>query len=193
MPRRMIVATALIAVVTLGPLTPAHAQGERLKTSPPSKAAIKPLADGLFDFDEAGRRSGKPPADASARIGKLRSQAAQAKSEIRTFVSRLKANGEAEAFDEMVRTRAQSAAPAVVAELKAAGGATALLARADSLIDEMLADRAALGDRQPPSWASVLGFATVHAYGIRSGLCSAFWYVLSAGYGEAHAYRSCYY
>lgn len=93
----------------------------------------------------------------------------------------------------MVRTRAQAAAPALVGELKAAGGATALLARADSLIDEMLADRAALGEREPPSWVALLGVATVHAYGVNSGICSLFWYVLSAGYGEAHAYRSCYY
>jgi hypothetical protein len=184
------VALTLATVLVHGPAGLLAQPAARLKTPAPNRAAIAPLEDAVFGFDDQARR-GKPPADAAARIERMQAAAGPAKAEIRAFLTRLRSNGETQAFDEAVAAEAARSAPALVAELRAAGGASAALGRADQYIDEMISAR-----RQHVSHAwlhqieDVLGVARVEAAG---GTCAFFWWVISAGYGTAHAYRSCYY
>lgn len=199
--RTHMLAAALIGAVVLSAESTSTArellQGEppALKSSFGNKQAVKALADAFLGFEEDGRRNGgKPPRDARGRVVKMREMAGPAKAEIRAFVSRLQSNNEAAAFDARVYEHAQKQAPAVVSGIRSAGGPTAMLAKADGYIDEMIADREKVAAKESESkWPELLGVATLHAYGLRSGLCSGFWYILTVGYGESFAYRSCYY
>lgn len=166
-----------------------------MKSALVNRQAVKPLADAFFAFEDDGRRgSGKPPNNGRARLRKIKEMTGPAKAEIRAFLSRLQTNGETAAFDKLVYESARKSAPAILSELKAAGGPSAMLRKADAYLDEMIADREKIAGPAPAARVlDLLGFATVEAYGLRSGFCSAIWYVFSAGYGERFAYRSCYY
>src|SRR5690606_32606422 len=111
-----------------------------------------------------------------------------AKAEIRALAARLKREGKVEAFNRMAEESATRAgASAVLAELRSAGGAHAMLERADAYIDEMLETRRKVAEGQGTARLieSLLGVATVHA-GLKTGTCAAFWFVISLGYGTAH-------
>jgi len=170
------------------------ANGVSVKYANPQ--AVRALHDAVLDFDEQGRRNnGKAPANARASVQKMRAAANAAKAEIRALAARLKREGKVEAFNRMAEESATRAgASAVLAELRSAGGAHAMLERADAYIDEMLETRRKVAEGQGTARLieSLLGVATVHA-GLKTGTCAAFWFVISLGYGTAHAYRSCYY
>lgn len=158
--------------------------------------AVRSLHDAVLDFDEQGRRGrGKAPANARAGVQKMQAASNAAKGEIRALAARLKREGQVEAFNRAVEESAKrSGAGAVIAELRSAGGAHAMLERADAYIDEMIAARRKVAESNGVASRieSLLGVATVHA-SIKTTACAAFWYVISFGYGTAHAYRSCYY
>jgi hypothetical protein len=194
--RLLITVSLVIALATTSLAEPMEFRGKALKTAPAQGQAIEPLRGAIFDFDESGESRGGPPNDAKDRIGRMRSAAPKAKTEIRNFVRGLEKNGETEAFDQMVADRvADVAPPEAAAELEKQGGGTAMLKQADRIIDEMIADRgqaAGMGSALRLDGWELLGISSAHA-GLRSGTCALFWYTVSFGYGTAHAYRSCYY
>ncbi|MGZ8190842.1 MAG: hypothetical protein ACXWTS_06380 [Methylococcaceae bacterium] len=121
----------------------------------------------------------------------LDNQAAVLKADMALYVVDLKANSETTAFDSMVLANAKALGGALlVNEIKRAGGPSAMLSKASSLID---ADIKQFKLNLPPfiSLLELVGISDAHA-GLRSGACSAFWFVISWGYGTTHAYTSCY-
>jgi hypothetical protein len=169
-----------------------EAGGVVVKTPPASAQAIAPLRDAIYAFDDAvAAAKGKVPADATERADKIQGLAGRAKGEIRAFTSRLKAAGETEAFDAYIEARArEDGNPTLSAELRGAGGGFAVLSGADSVIDEMVAQRRRAADQASVALLfEFLGIEDAHA----AAGCAFFWWVISAGYGERFAYRSCYY
>ncbi len=194
-PVAAVLASMLIAPATLAqPAQARKANGVNVKYANPQ--AVRALQDAVLDFDEQGRRNrGKAPANARAGVRKMQAAANAAKGEIRALAARLKRDRQVEAFNKAVEESAKrSGASAVLPELRSAGGAHAMLERADTYIDEMIAARrtVAEGSGTARLIESLVGVATVHA-SIKTTTCAAFWFVISFGYGEAWAYRSCYY
>jgi len=168
-----------------------EADGIVLKTQPANAQAIKPLRDAIYAFDDAvAAAKGKVPADAKERADKIQGLAGRAKAEIRAFASRLKAAGETEAFDEYIEARAkEDGNPTLLSELRGAGGGFAVLTSADSVLDEMVAQRRRAADQAKAALLfEFLGIEEAHAAGT---ICGLFWFTLSLGYGERFAYRSC--
>ena len=207
--RKMMFAAAVAGALVLALGQPTDGYGpsvvnEQGGTPDPGKAAlksafaiagsIKPLTDAFFAFeDEAKRNNGKAPKEARVRVERLKELAGPAKSEIRSFVARLRANNEAAEFDALALERGKPAGALLINELKAAGGATALLARSDTLIDQMIADRQQVAEHTSAMRLAFPGVAVLEASSVRAGVCAAIWYVATLGYGERFAYRSCYY
>jgi hypothetical protein len=187
------IGAAVIAACALA--LPAQAAGQipPWKTKLTNAQATRTLQEELFKFDDEGRGRKRPPADAKARLQRMQAAANRAKAEVRSFAARLKAAGEVEAFNAAVLARAKTTGSAeLIAELRSSGGAHALLLRGDRYIDEMIADRRKLVEPTVVSRIeAMLGVAEVHA--LKTTLCAAFWFTISFGYGEAFAYRSCYY
>ena len=153
---------------------------------------IEPLRKALFAFDdEVAARGGKLPKNAKAQVAKMKSLAGQTKGEIRAFTARLRAADEISAFDSMMEAQAKRAgSPQLLAELRGSGGAFATLTMADTMIDDMLADRQRAADQATVGLLfRMMGIGEAHA----AVGCAFFWWVISGGYGTAHAYRSCYY
>jgi len=84
----------------------------------------------------------------------------------------------------------RAGSPQLLAELRGSGGAFATLNMADTMIDDMLADRQRAADQATVGLLfRMMGIGEAHA----AVGCAFFWWVISGGYGTAHAYRSCYY
>ena len=193
----VVAACALALPATVAGQIPPWQAGRNgaVKTKVGNPQAIQAFQDVLFKFDEEGKANrGRPSANAKAQVQKLQAAAGRAKGEIRAFTARLKAAGEVQAFDAAVEARAKQAGSAeLLSELRAAGGGYALLQRGDQYIDEMIVDRRRVVEKNGvaariEAW---LGVAEVHA--LRQTACGAFWWVITVGYGERFAYRSCYY
>ena len=166
-----------------------------LKTAPANGGAIEPLREALFAFDDAVRRgNGKAPADAAKRIDELQRLALPAKSEIRSYVQRLRQANELQAFDTLTYSRLKDAGVAGAdAQLRAEGGPSALLARADSLIDDLINDRKHHGSAgSADHLLEMLGLTVALDASVKSTVCGFFWFTISLGYGTEHAYTSCY-
>lgn len=170
-----------------------EANGIKLKTQAASSRMLVPLRDAIYDFDDnVSRNGGKVPADSKERLAKMEAIAARAKGEIRSFTSRLRAADEIAAFDAYIEARAkkESSSGRLLAELRASGGAFAVLTMADVMIDDMIQDRRHAVEQAPLSMLyEFLGIKEARA----AVGCALFWWVISAGTGTAHAYRSCYY
>ena len=167
--------------------------GKTLKTKPANASMVAPLRDALIKLDaDTDANGGKLPADAVDRLKKIQSMALQAKSEIRSLAKNLQANGEADAFNEMVLADAKSLGSAkLTSELSAGGTPIALLLRADSLIDQDISARLAAAAKSASLIDTLMGVSTAEA-SIRSTACAGFWFVISWGYADTHAYVSCY-
>lgn len=170
-------------------------QTNGLKTQPIDVSKVAPLRDAIFDYDAAVKaRGGKAPEDAGERLKRIKSVAPQAKAAIKSFVNRLRANGETEAYDAQAEERArQSGSQDLVSELRGGGGATSILSQADRLIDGQIAERGRAAGQN--SVSSVLDFllGVPEAQARSSHLCGAFYWLISAGYGTNLSYRACYY
>lgn len=169
--------------------------GKRLTTKPANAQAIAPLADALATFDESlGAR--KATAKDRAALANARSLVAQAKSEVRALAQRLKAAGEIDNFNAMVLARArETKSLALVNEIQQSGGGYALLLEADRRFDAELAEREKLTRVAALSLWSMLGISSAEAgilATVKSTLCGGFWFTISLGYAERHAYVSCY-
>lgn len=167
-----------------------------LKTSPANAQAIRPFADALLAFDNAGRaNNGKPPADAARRIAELERLAPAVKAEIRSYGNRLQQANETGAFDEIVYQKAkESGQPGLDAQIRSAGGPSALLLKSDAIIDDLIADRKHVASSgKVDHLAEALGLSVVLEASFGSTVCGMFWFTISLGYGETHAYYSCYY
>jgi len=196
------VATACAALTALALATnvaaapdakPSGANG--LKTKPINEARVAPFVDAFFDYDAAVKaRGGKAPADAGKQLERLKSLAPQAKGEINSFVKRLRAAGETEAYDAMASEHAQqTGSEELMSELRAGGGAAAILGQADRLIDEQIAERGRAAGMD--SVSSILDFllGVPEAHARSSHLCGAFYWLISGANGTNLAYRACYY
>jgi hypothetical protein len=178
------------ALLTLSVGAIPGAQAAGLTTKLADKGKVAPFVEAIFEYDRAAEgNGGRAPADAAERLRRIQGLATTAKAEMRALASRLKAAGETGAFDAHVEATAGAAA----AELRAAGGASALLGRIGPLLDAEVSERrraseTSVGERIE----RLLGVGVAHAGRFRSTACAAFWYVISAGYGETFAYTSCY-
>lgn len=172
-------------------------RGKAMKTKPANKQRIAPLLQALERIDGAA----SPAADRDRELERAAGLVGQAKSEIRSFAGRLQASGEIESFDELARAQAEKDGSAELrGALQEAGGAYRVISRADAYIDEALAQ---LRNGSAASDASATGarnrllafLAPKPAYASEPAavVCGLFWWTISLGYGEAHAYRSCYY
>lgn len=193
----LFVALALVAMVAFSGLAHAGAtlqlNGKLLKTKPANASLIAPLRDALIKLDaDTDANGGKLPKDAVDRLKKMQAMAQQAKSEIRSLVANLTANKETDAFNEGILGEAKLMGSAKLSsELSAGGTPIALLQRADSIIDQDLAARMSAAAKSASLIDTLMGVTDAEA-SIRSTACGAFWFVISLGYGEAHAYTSCY-
>jgi len=201
--RRKVALVALAALTTVPVLPPAQAApagaGDQypLKTPKANASALAPLAEALFAFDDYGRaHNGKAPADGAKRVEEIARLAPHAKAEIHKFVSALRQAKETDAFDKYVYDAAStSSRPTLVNEIRSAGGGVKVLEGADTLLDGLIADRRkALSS--PADFDRVLeslGLTVALSASLRSLACGAFWFTISLGYAETHAYYSCYY
>lgn len=186
-------ATAGMAASAAGPMV---VGGTALKTPKPDPHVVGPLIDDLLDFDAAAdQNGGRAPKDAAQRIAALDADAKKALPEIHRFASRLKANGETQLFNAYIAESVQKlGSPSLASEMKALdGNAYGLLLKSDSYIDDEIDQRRAIKVSWNPGAAllALAGVAPAQA-GLRSGACSFFWWVVSAGEGTEHAYTSCY-
>jgi hypothetical protein len=169
--------------------------GKSLKTAPASASRIAPLLDALADYDRAVETTGKPPADAAQRLQKIQSLVPGAKSEIQSLLGRLRAAGELEDFNAYVEEKAKATGSGkLVSELRAAGGAAQLLQSAASTIDREMRSRQQASTMSSLILNELLDLVSVRSAraGFRSTVCGAFWFAISLGYAERHAYESCY-
>ena len=189
-------ATLLVPVqAEAGQLSKLEVDGKVLKTKPANGAAIAPLLDALVAYDlAAGKNGGKAPEDAADRLKKIRALAGPAKAEVRAFVGRLKAEGELAEFSALVEAKARETGSGKLMSEVGGGKATQLLLGAEAAIDRDINARAANSTTAALLMHGILDLVSVreaHA-GLRSGVCSGFWFVITLGYGERFAYESCY-
>lgn len=182
-----------MAASAAGPMT---VGGTTLKTPLPDSRMVGPLIDALLDFDEAvDQNGGRAPKDTAKRIAAIDADAKQALPEIRRLASRLKANGETQLFNAYIAESVHKlGSPRLASEMKALdGNAYGLLLKSDSYIEDEIEQRRALKVGWNPAAVllSLAGIAPAEA-SLRSGACSFFWWVVSAGQGTTHAYTSCY-
>jgi len=201
--RRNVAVVVMAALTTAPVLPPAQAAPARaredyaLKTPKANASALAPLADALFAFDDYGRtHGGKAPADGAKRLDEIARLVPQAKAEIHKFVSALRQAKETDAFDKYVYDAAKtSSRPTLVNEIRSAGGGVRVLESADTLLDGLIADRrkALASPADLDRALESLGLTVALSASALSTVCGFFWFTISLGYGEAHAYRSCYY
>jgi hypothetical protein len=195
--REHFVALVLVMILAFAGFARAGAtlqlNGKLLKTKAANSGAIAPLRDALFKLDaDTDANGGKLPADAVDRLKKIQSMTSQAKSEIRALVVNLQANKETDVFNEGIIAEAKLLGSAKLSlELSAGGTPLALLQRADSLIDQDIATRLAAAAKSASLIDTLMGVSDAEA-SIRSTACAGFWFVISLGYGDTHAYTSCY-
>lgn len=178
------------------PAVPSRAPAQQKFKTRADARAIAPLAQALFAYDDLLKRSsGKAPADAARRLDEMMQLSVQAKADIRDFVSALRQANEVEQFEKAVYAAAEtSGRPTLAAEIRGQGGPVAVLAQADRLVDGLIAERrhGAAGKGSPDGVLELLGLTvTVHA-SVLSTACGFFWFTISLGYAEEHAYKSCY-
>ncbi|MFI5178075.1 MAG: hypothetical protein ACHQO8_05920 [Vicinamibacterales bacterium] len=201
--RRHAAWVAIAALTTVPAVPPVHAAAPggggqySLKTPKANAAVLAPLADSLFAFDEYARtHAGKAPADGGKRLDELARLAPQAKAEIRRFVDGLRRANETDAFDKYVYEMANSSGrPTLANEIRSAGGAVRVLSTADTFIDSLIAERrkALASPADLDRVLEAFGVTVTLSAGVLSTACGFFWFTISLGYAEAHAYRSCYY
>jgi hypothetical protein len=200
--RRYAAWVVIAALTTVPAVPPVHAApgggGQYpLKTIKANAAALAPLANGLFAFDDYARtHGGKAPADGAKRLEEFARLAPQAKAEIRRFVDALRQANETETFDKYVYDMAnKSGRPTLANEIRSAGGAVRILSGADNLIDSLIAERrkglASPGDLD--RMLEAFGMTVALSASILTTACGFFWFTLSLGYADNIAYRSCYY
>ncbi len=196
--RRATAWAAMISLVALSVWTPVHAQrqpGTGLKAAPLDVGAVQPFAEALMAFDQAARRNQGKVQDATRRLADLEKLAPAAKTEIQSFVSRLRQANESAAFDAFVYSQtAESGRPTLAAEIRAEGGPSALLAKAGTLIDQLIAERRKAGSVSSLDRVlETLGLTAVLSAGFWTTACGATFWVLTVGRGTNLAYKACYY
>ena len=172
--------------------------GKTLKTQPLSGGTVGALFAALDKLDkDFNANKAQVLTDKTKRMQSIRSLATQIKTGAASLVSAIRANKEEEAFNEMVMAQASKVPGSVASDIRAAGGAVALLSQAASIVDRDidLFDRALKADAgggPSVAWLSaVLSVREAEAGWIRYTACTGFWYVVSVGYGTQHAYTSC--
>jgi hypothetical protein len=172
-----------------------------LKATLAKQPKAKAFADSLDAFDkEANAAGGKAPKDGAARLRGIESNGAGAKGELRALAAHLAQNQEIDAYNDLaLRTAREWGLKSIAADLTAAGGAYAVLRKADSYIDEEVGDRRKLAGTpvarllEQGRDLTLLDFVGIDdaEAGLRSWGCSVFHYVISFGYASDSNYVNC--
>lgn len=144
---------------------------------------VQPLTEALLGFDDAARK-----------LDELERLARPAKTEIKAFLARLRQADETEAFEARTYKLAEtSGRSTLAAEIRELGGPVALLEKADTLFDELIAERRRATAGGLDALLETLGLTVSLSAGIRTTACGAVFFVMTLGYGTNLAHRACYY
>lgn len=201
--KRLSVAALLAYAIGMAGLPAVTFAGDTaaLKASLANQPKTRSFVDSLDAFDAAvSAAGGKAPKDGAARLRGIESSGSAAKSELRTLAAHLAQNKETDAYNDLAMSTAKERGlTTIAAELKSAGGAYAVLKKADSFIDEEVGERRKLAgspvarlleqgrDLTPLDF---VGIDDAEA-GLRSWGCSVFHYVISFGYATDSNYKNC--
>lgn len=173
-----------------------------LKTKPARRSKIAPLVEALVAFDkEVDSNNDQAPRDARKRLQKINELAPMAKAELVSLANQLKRANEVEEFNAFIAAKVrESKSERWSSQFKAAGGdAYAILVNAPNLIDELIAERTQLTDKQNSTGRS--GLLNNHRAGVvnlksnaprfLSTVCSFIVFVATLGTGTDFNYHAC--
>lgn len=168
----------------------------QFKTPFAATQKVQPFLDALETFDkDAAQHKGRGSAD---KLQRLLAASTQAKAEAKALATRLKANNEIDAFNQLSVEKAQSLGlNTLVVELQKAGGTYAVLTNMDRYLDDEIASRRKIaGANLSGIWyelqnirvSQLLGIADAQAASL---FCSVAVWALTMGQGTEANYKLC--
>lgn len=182
-----LIATAFATALSFSAVAGVESSAKELKTQPISSLHVSSFIRAVTEVELANKT------DRAARMQELEKLAIPLKADISRFVAELKANNEVKVFDAIVLAEANKVGGKKLnSEIRAAGGAVAILGKADSYINQDIQlFKSDLKIGWMPSWSELFGIADAQAR-IGQTVCGVFFWVVTAGYGHGIAYHYCY-